>query len=69
MASSGSLEILWNRMQRGDLVLCWQTNRRVAVGLCRVHHLEDWEDDSGTGQRNMWLELLGEPFRSSDPHP
>lgn len=67
MASAGSLGILWNRMQPDDLVLCWQTNRQRAVGLCRVDSLDDWVDDEGETQREMWLELLGEPF--SPPVP
>jgi Domain of unknown function (DUF3883) len=62
MASPASLDILWNRMQVGDLALCWQTNRRRAVGLCRVHSFDDWTDDHGDKQRDMWLGMLGEPF-------
>lgn len=67
MASRTSLDILWNRMRVGDLILCWQTNRQRAVGLCRVQSFDDWVDDSGDKQRDMWLEILGEPF--SPPVP
>jgi hypothetical protein len=67
MASAGSLDILWNRMQPDDLVLCWQTNRQRAVGLSRVDRLDDWIDSNCEKQRDMWLELLGEPF--SPPVP
>jgi hypothetical protein len=67
MASTNSLKILWQRMQPGDLVLCWQTDRKRAVGLCQVNALDDWIDAEGQPQRDMWLELLGEPF--SPPVP
>ncbi len=49
-------------MAVGDLVLAWQTDKRMAVGLCRVHALEDWVDEDGTPQRDLILNLLGEPF-------
>jgi hypothetical protein len=62
MASKGSLDVLWNRMRPGDLVLCWQTNRHRAVGLCSVESFDDWVDETGEEQRDMVLELLGEPF-------
>jgi hypothetical protein len=67
MASPTSLDILRIRMQPGDLVLCWQTNRQRAVGLCRVDSLNDRVDRDGEKQREMLLELLGEPF--SPPVP
>jgi hypothetical protein len=67
MRSRESLDILWNKMASGDLVLAWQTDRRAAVGLCRVSRFDDWTDRSGTEQREMILELLGEPF--SPPIP
>lgn len=66
MRSASSLDILRNRMAAGDLVLAWQTNRRRAVGLCRVRGLDDWPD-GGETQRAMILELVGEPF--SPPVP
>lgn len=62
MASPRSLDIVWNRMQRGDLVLCWQSERRSAVGLCRVEALKDRRDRAGDLQRLMFLELVGKPF-------
>lgn len=61
IGSARSLDILWNEMQRGDLVLCWQTDRKRAVGLCRVDDLKDYSD-AGVPHRDMWLELVGEPF-------
>lgn len=67
MASKQSLRILWKEMQPGDLVLCWQTDKRQAVGLGRVHSLPESVEDDGTPRREMWLELLGEPF--SPPLP
>jgi hypothetical protein len=67
MRSKGSLHILWHEMAIGDHILCWQSNRRAAVGLCRVTDLEDWTDAEGVEQRTMWLELIGEPF--SPPVP
>ncbi len=67
MASHTSLDILWNRMSPGDLVLAWQTNRRRAVGLCTVERFDDWVDDDGREQRDMILQSVGEPF--SPPVP
>ena len=67
MNSPLSLSILWKRMQPRDLVLCWQTNRRSAVGLCRVDSFDDDVDDEGTPERWIRLQLLGEPF--SPPVP
>ena len=48
-----SLDILWNRMARGDQVLAWQTDRRAALGLCRV---VDLDDKSVLGERRIILE-------------
>jgi len=67
MGSTKSRGILSNEMSRGDLVLCWQSDRRAAVGLCRVDSLRDSIDDDGEKQRELWLQLLGEPF--SPPVP
>lgn len=67
MRSHTSLDILWNRMAVGDLVLAWQTNLRRAVGLCRVKRLHDWTDDDGDDQRDMILERVGEPFSPQAP--
>ncbi|HSH59559.1 MAG TPA: DUF3883 domain-containing protein [Acidimicrobiales bacterium] len=67
MASHASLDILWNRMRPGDLVLAWQTDRRHAVGLCTVNRLDDWTDSDGEAQRDMILESHGEVF--SPPVP
>lgn len=67
MGSTSSLNFLWNEMKRGDLVLAWQTDKRVAVGLCRVHNLEDRIDSDGEAQRELILRLEGEPF--SPPVP
>lgn len=36
MAAPLSLKILREELQVDDLVLCWQTDLRGAVGLCRV---------------------------------
>jgi hypothetical protein len=60
--SNESLDILWNRMAPGDLVLAWQTDRRVAVGLCRV---VDLDDKVVPGERFMILERVGASF---EPH-
>lgn len=67
MGSASSLNFLWNEIKKGDLVLAWQTDQRAAVGLCRVHDLEDWIDSDGEAQRAMILRLEGEPF--SPPVP
>lgn len=67
MGSPRSLDIVWNRMQPDDLVLCWQTDHQIAVGLCRIDSLYDWVDDAGEKQRRIFLEMLGEPF--SPPVP
>lgn len=64
MGSKSSLDILWNRLAVGDLVLAWQTDRRRAVALCRVSELDD---RTNPGERDMILELIGEPF--SPPVP
>lgn len=66
MRSPASLKFLWERMKPGDLVLAWQTDRRAAVGLCRVSSLRDSVSRDGN-QREMLLSLIGEPF--SPPVP
>jgi hypothetical protein len=62
MRNKSSLSILRNKAAVGDLVLAWQTNRKEAVGLCRIHELQDWTDENGVQQRTMVLNLIGEPF-------
>src|SRR5450756_1065826 len=51
-----SRSIIRNRLQRGDLILCWQTNRHQAEGLCVVDELPviGTSDD---GQREVELRL------------
>ena len=51
-----SRSIIRNRLQLGDLILCWQTNRRQAEGLCVVDELPviGISDD---GQREVELRL------------
>ena len=42
--NSSSLKIIREEMQVGDLVLAWQSDKRLAIGLCRVKDLtEDGE--------------------------
>ena len=67
MASTRSLGILRTRMQVGDLILCWQTDRKVAVGLCRVFELPKCIDQDGTVQVEMVLKLIGQPFDPTVP--
>lgn len=57
MASPLSRKILRDEMNLVDLVLCWQTDLRAAVGLCRVESLRSRGRD-----REIWLELVGDPF-------
>lgn len=42
-----SRKIIRERLQVGDLVLAWQTDKQAAYGLCRVAALEDHGDDTG----------------------
>jgi hypothetical protein len=58
---------LWDELAVDHLVLCWQSDRERAVGLCRVARLDDWVDQLGEAQRDILLELIGEPF--SPPVP
>ncbi|MEZ5181524.1 MAG: DUF3883 domain-containing protein [Acidimicrobiales bacterium] len=45
-------------MEPGDQVLCWQTNRRRAVGLALIAELPEFEGDSGYIERDFVLEPL-----------
>lgn len=59
--SNNSLKLL-GKMAEGDLVLCWQSNRKAALALAEVLNFEEWMDEDGTEQREMVLGLVGEPF-------
>lgn len=67
MRSASSLKILWTRMQPGDLVLCWQTDQRAAVGLAELTELIDWTGRDGAAHRTMMLRLVGQPFDQPVP--
>jgi hypothetical protein len=62
-------------MAPGDQVLCWQSNRRVAIGLAVVEELPESEDDHGRIEREFVLKPVEEfgpavpllDLRSSDP--
>lgn len=56
IASHRSLNLIKHEMKSGDLVLCWQTDRAGAEGLCRVGELEA-TGASGEHVR-IWLEVL-----------
>lgn len=43
--SNASRKILRQEMQVGDLILAWQSDMKVAIGLCRVAELENDGDD------------------------
>ncbi len=58
MSSPLSLKILRQEFSTDDLVLCWQTDLKSAVGLCRVDRLKDYR----SGEREIWPELVGKPF-------
>src|SRR6266545_5406345 len=65
IGSAVSLRILREEMSVGDLVLAVQTDRRAAVGLCRVAELIDYADD-GRMERDLILEpvqLFERPVR------
>lgn len=42
-----SRKIIRERLQVGDLVLAWQTDKQAAYGLCRVAALEDHGEETG----------------------
>lgn len=62
-------------MQPGDQVLCWQTNRRAAIGLAAVVELAEYADANGTIQRDFVLDPVERfptpvpllDMRASDP--
>jgi hypothetical protein len=62
IGSGSSLRIIRHEMQPGDLVLAWQTDRREAVGLCRVHDLRPSEGDD-----EIEWEIILEPVEEFDP--
>jgi hypothetical protein len=69
IGSAVSLRILWEEINVGDLVLAVQTDRRVAVGLCRVAELNDYPGEDGRIERELILEpvqLFERPVRLYD---
>jgi hypothetical protein len=53
-----SRQILREEMEKGDLVLAWQTDQQQAVGLCRVVALLDGPDDGQDIDTAIYLETV-----------
>ncbi|MDP9418657.1 MAG: DUF3883 domain-containing protein [Actinomycetota bacterium] len=47
-------------MTIGDLVLCWQSDQRAAIGTASVAEMDDYIDDDGLAQRSIILQPLEE---------
>ncbi len=56
--SAVSLRVLREEMAEGDLVLAIQTDRRAAMGLCRVAEFDDYRGADGRWERDVILESL-----------
>jgi Domain of unknown function (DUF3883) len=56
IGSAVSLRILREEMNVGDLVLAVQTDRRAAIGVCRVAEFDDYPGDDDRIERELILE-------------